>query len=360
MIVEFAGLRADAMSPRSNGKRPRSEAAPAPVPYTVSIALVHGMLEGARRRGMAPAPLLRAVGIPPPLMAQGGARISTDQYIRLLRLLIDQLNDEMLGLLTRPLKPGSMALISRSALDGSNLEQALRQAGHVTDLLQDDLHLELARRQGSAALIIHLRGATWRPRFLHEYVIRVFWRLAAWLAGGSLPAQRFDFAFEPPDYAHQYGVTFPASVHFDQPHSAFWFDARRLARKIARDRHALDAFASSWPALMIVPKRDHEGIVARLRAHIERHRPHWPGLEPSAAALHMSAPTLQRQLADAGTSFRAIKDELRRDVAIVRLATGHDSFAELAAELGFSDSATFQRAFKGWTGSPPGAYRSRD
>ena len=33
---------------------------------------------------------------------------------------------------------------------------------------------------------------------LHEMLLRVFWRLLAWLAGGRLPAARFDFAFESP------------------------------------------------------------------------------------------------------------------------------------------------------------------
>jgi AraC-like DNA-binding protein len=41
----------------------------------------------------------------------------------------------------------------------------------------------------------------------------------------------------------------------------------------------------------------------------------------------------------------------------VRLITSDAPLAVLAGELGFSDSATFQRAFKDWTGSPPGLYR---
>jgi AraC-like DNA-binding protein len=41
----------------------------------------------------------------------------------------------------------------------------------------------------------------------------------------------------------------------------------------------------------------------------------------------------------------------------VQLNTNALSLAQLADELGFSTSAAFQRAFKTWTGSPPGAYR---
>jgi AraC-like DNA-binding protein len=83
----------------------------------------------------------------------------------------------------------------------------------------------------------------------------------------------------------------------------------------------------------------------------------WPDLVGSAAVLHVSAATLQRRLAREGTSFRSLKDELRRDTAIGRLSTGTVTLAAVAIELGFADSAAFQRAFKSWTGSAPGAYR---
>ena len=71
----------------------------------------------------------------------------------------------------------------------------------------------------------------------------------------------------------------------------------------------------------------------------------------------MSPATLQRHLAREGLSFQSLKDELRRDLAIQRLNTSRVPLAELAGELGFADSASFQRAFKKWTGGAPGQYR---
>ena len=188
------------------------------------------------------------------------------------------------------------------------------------------------------------------PNFLYEFSLRVLWRLTAWLMGGTLKVQHFDFAFGRPDYANDYGDTFPAPLHFGLPFSAFWFDARKLARVCSRDEQALQTFVASWPAAAIMPPRTGEGVDARVHAHLLQSRPQWAGLEATAAELNMSAPTLQRKLAAAGTSFQAIKDELRRDIAVSRLGTSKVSFTELAADLGFADAAAFQRACRQWRG----------
>ncbi|MNL58315.1 HTH-type transcriptional regulator VirS [compost metagenome] len=94
-----------------------------------------------------------------------------------------------------------------------------------------------------------------------------------------------------------------------------------------------------------------------MRSHLQHAQPAWPDLVATAAALHVTVSTLQRRLALEGTSFQALKDELRRDTAIQRLSTSTVPLAELADELGFANSSAFQRAFKCWTGSAPGSYR---
>ncbi len=124
-----------------------------------------------------------------------------------------------------------------------------------------------------------------------------------------------------------------------------------------RDEAALRTFLADAQSNVIVPKRDAVAISARVRDHLEHSQAEWPGLGACAKASNMSPATLQRHLATEGTTFQTLKDDLRRDQAITRIHTSRISLTALAGELGFSDSASFQRAFKNWTGSAPGFYR---
>jgi AraC-like DNA-binding protein len=81
--------------------------------------------------------------------------------------------------------------------------------------------------------------------------------------------------------------------------------------------------------------------------------------EEAAARLNLSARTLHRRLAEEGSSFRAIKDALRRDLALARLAKSSVPIAVVAAELGYADPSAFYRAFVEWTGMAPAHYRRK-
>lgn len=327
-------------------------------PQTVSIGFVHGILSGVHARGQPLEPFLVEAGIAPGLLGQSDARVTTQQYARLFRVLTERLDDDFIGLLSRPLRRGSFALIARSALGAPTLQVALRRAARTFRLLQDDVVLELVCRADLAGVVVRFTEPAATPTvFLQEVLLRTAWRLMAWIVGGQLPVVRFDFAFGPPAHAGGYGKIFPAPQQFDCELSAFWFDAARLKDVVRRDEAALHVFLADAQAHMIVPRRTDEGIGARVRSHLQHAQPAWPDLVATAAALHVTVSTLQRRLALEGTSFQALKDELRRDTAIQRLSTSAVPLAELADELGFANSSAFQRAFKCWTGSAPGSYR---
>ncbi|MEM6373570.1 MAG: helix-turn-helix domain-containing protein [Pseudomonadota bacterium] len=60
----------------------------------------------------------------------------------------------------------------------------------------------------------------------------------------------------------------------------------------------------------------------------------------------MTLRTLIRELEADRTSFQAIKDGLRRDIAIRRLQVVDASIEAIAQDVGFSSAANFHKAFQ--------------
>ena len=83
------------------------------------------------------------------------------------------------------------------------------------------------------------------------------------------------------------------------------------------------------------------------------------GAEAIAARLGMAQHTLYRRLKDEGLTFRKVVNDLRRQLAIHYLQGGKASVKETAYLVGFSDPASFSRAFKRWTGRNPRAAWSK-
>ena len=138
-------------------------------------------------------------------------------------------------------------------------------------LLQDDVVLETVRAGALAGWRLRFADPLIaQPAFLHELLLRALWRLLAWLAGGQLPAARFDFAFASPPYTSGYAKIFPAPLQFEQPQSAVWFEAERLQRPVRRDEAALRAFLADAQAQIVVPRRGDDEVGARVRSHLLR------------------------------------------------------------------------------------------
>lgn len=76
-----------------------------------------------------------------------------------------------------------------------------------------------------------------------------------------------------------------------------------------------------------------------------------------ASAVGMSIATLQRRLIRAGTSFRELSKEARREKLICLLATNCD-LDDIAEELGLSDRRSLWRASQEWLGMSPTQYRN--
>lgn len=65
-----------------------------------------------------------------------------------------------------------------------------------------------------------------------------------------------------------------------------------------------------------------------------------------AAHLNMSVRTFQRKLNEAGTSYRDLSINLRKELALLLLKNKHSSVGEVARMLGYSEASALRKALK--------------
>ena len=80
-------------------------------------------------------------------------------------------------------------------------------------------------------------------------------------------------------------------------------------------------------------------------------------IEGAAKLLGLASRTLQRQLAEENLTYRDIVQQMRMERAVDLLRESFETITSIAYSLGYSDVASFTRAFRQWTGLPPSHYR---
>jgi AraC-like DNA-binding protein len=328
-------------------------------PATLSMAYLAALLHAIGIARADAIELFKQTGLAPALMDEPTARITEHEFSTIYRLLAIQLDDEMLQLFTRAFRPGALKFTCLTLLDAKNLMVALHRWSQVSRLLREDFHIELGSDTTSAriALICAQEPSSPCQPLAMDLMLKVIHGVASWLVGKRLPLRRVDFPFERPAHAADYQVLYPGPVFFNQPVAALHFDAELLHLPIRRGRHELNEFLLRAPEDWIFVSREEERLSQRLRSYLTERLPLPATAETAAEALQVSTRTLHRRLADEGTSFQRVKDEFRRDMAVQMLTKSHAPITSISAQLGFDSTASFHRAFRGWTGDTPGAFR---
>lgn len=76
-----------------------------------------------------------------------------------------------------------------------------------------------------------------------------------------------------------------------------------------------------------------------------------------AASLGLSERSMRRFLAEQNTSFKAIMESIKKDLARIKISEGQP-LSDIAQSLWYSDQAAFTRAYKKWHGVSPGRHRA--
>jgi AraC-like DNA-binding protein len=330
----------------------------------VTGSYLQPLLEAACAHGVTAQALARTVGLPDAALDPLPDSLAAGDYIALLAAGAELCADPHFGLhVGERVKLGTYSVYGLVLLACADFGQALEQTQRYEQLAHDlgRSRLQVEGREARYTWTSHYPQAC---RHLAESVfagIRVF---GSWLAGRPLAPTRLAFAHaraldvDPHEYARVLGV----NPEFGAACNMAVFDAALLAMPVP------NADITLYPVLQQHAERllrerallEHS-IAARVQAAIIRNLAHdRVRLAQVAGELGLSARSLQRKLADAGTSYQAQLDGARHRLAMDYLRQDGLALADIAFLLGFREQSAFTHAFREWSGMNPGAWRDRE
>ncbi len=306
-----------------------------------------------------PAPVLARAGLTADALDDDGFRVSPVIFARMLRAAIRAADDEMLGLTLRPVPPGSYVRLLHFLVHCPDLATALDEAAAFYRLFDGARPWSVEAAGPVARLRLTPRTEMQAQSLLYAHMMLLtIWQTAAWLGRTELPLHGVMLPVAFADYLAEARFLFGRAPAIAD-HAAIALPRRALDLPVTRLRNDIPQFVRRAPGGMTAPGQP-ATIEAQLRLMLAASDPFASLREDLAAArLGLSRQTLTRRLSALGTSYQAIRDTLRRDRACALLARGDQSLGSIADSLGYSEPSAFQRAFKLWTGLPPGDYRLR-
>lgn len=329
------------------------------------MGFVSGLLSGMASRQYDYRSLLDHFGIDAAELNLPQARVSLAAYVNLYNRTVEHLGDEGFALFPRPVGPGFFEFLCRGLMGSGTLQQALARMQRYLALLLPEIRLEVSRRRGTAELVISESVSIWQDRndprriFAYEWLLRLIHGISCWLAARELHLASVTFPYSRPRHAADYVLIYTPRSHFSGSRLVATFNPNLLDLPVRRNEMELAEFLVDAPGkITMLYRRDRE-FVRQVRDAIAESLPAISGLREISAHMRMSPRTLHRRLQAEGSSYGAIRDALRRDIALSRLEKTRDSIARIAEELGYAEPSAFFRAVQGWTGMAPTQYRRK-
>ncbi|WP_078313121.1 MULTISPECIES: AraC family transcriptional regulator [unclassified Mycobacterium] len=326
--------------------------------YTIPIQRVQAFAGLALRCGWDVETMLGAAGVSPTLLAEGRSRVTTDQAGVLFRELWRQTDDELLGLGLTPVPRGTFRLLCYALINAPDLGAAMQRFADFKRAVPGIPPVTVIVRGDTATLSIDLSKIEQPVDLLIDTLLAMTHRFLGWAIGKRIPLRRVEVPYAERAEVDDYDLIFGAPMVFSADHPTLVFDRDNLSAPVVRDEGSLDDYLRHAPASVITYRSYATSTASRVRLLLAQGLTgNWLSFDEIAATLTMSPQTLRRKLRDEGTSPREIKEEILRDAAITSLVRGEETVAALSRRLGFSEPSAFSRAFRRWTGSPPGSYQ---
>ena len=304
--------------------------------YSSALHLVRGVKSRLSHSGVEADALFEQAGLNEGDGLACDALTLSDKLSHLWELVVEHSGDPLIGLkISTPHRLGWLGVMGHIMLVSPTVQSTIERChGHTrVGILLPGLHRVV-------------------PQQRYDFVWCVLLRTLRCASGrdDALPVV-VEYAFPEPANAAFYEQVFGCPVLFNRQHNVMEFaDADLVAALPNGGMPAADGSG----VLASLAQAQAPGFTARVQDILATLLPKGPPHRDAVAArLMMSERTLQRRLAEEGTSFSTLVDDTRRELARQALEAGELSLKMLSFQLGFSEPSAFYRACKRWFGMTP-------
>ena len=243
-----------------------------------------------------------------------------------------------------------------------NLEQFTKIAIEFqrlhTNAVRYSTHVNKDKNEVTTRIDFH-PAATYSRQFC-EHVMGVIMLMGEQFVP-SFQIKRVQFQHNKPDDLSVYNQLFKCPVNFNCNENSIvidrkWYEVERTNLLHKSVKPVLKAYIDS----RVRKNLKHKATIAMTLAEL---LPSLLGVKHSdietvANAMNIKPKKLQRLLQDEGTSYSAVLDGVRKNIACRLLIESDMTIRHIAQLLDYSSDKTFIAAFKRWFDVPPGQYRN--
>ena len=313
------------------------------------------------RNGFDAEPLLSESELSRSQLTQDTVGVSVESQHRFLELAASEMNDPLLGLhVAAEMDLRDIGLLYYIVASSATVAESLEYLRRYASTMNEEVRLEIAQEKEETLLTFRRVRALEVPVRQHsELIALAFNRVLCTLTNRDFSPSRMTFAHPRNSELREIHRILRCPVEFAQVADSWVLPQRIMELPIlSEDSHLLQILEAHADDLL-----QERSSAPGLRGIVEGHLLSVLSsgkVQAATVAKHlgMSARSLSRHLAQEGTSFGDVLDELRHRLAVRYLEDKQIALQQIAWLLGYSAAGAFNHAFKRWTGTSPSRARN--
>ncbi len=305
-----------------------------------------------------PEPLFREMALNPELMRKSGGRYRIENIDNLWRKASEVINDPCFGLKAAEVwHPSNFGALGYAMLASNTLRTSLERMVRYLGFLSDEDFMKLDETEEGLRLTLVMSHRNVDKSEQYDAALAITLRMCRINYIEDLAPVSVTLVHPKPACSYRFFEYFLSPVFFETSTYSLTLPIEAVDKILPGSNPQL-AELNDQVMIEYLAKLDQKHITYKVKATIVDQLPSGSVTnETVARTLFMSSRKLQRKLQRTGTTFNALLNEIRQELACQYLREEETSITEIAFLLGFAESSAFSRAFKRWMGISPTRFR---